>query len=277
MTMRPACGLLLYPATELEVAAYDARAAGYQGVELHAHHLQALTTPDLRGRFLAALRDQQLEVASIFLGVARDDEAVEEMLRRCDLATQLGAGTTFLLAPSRAGGDWTACVDRVRRVCAHAGDRGLSVALHHHAGTLVCTLEEIRRFMEDVDMPALGVLFDTAHYALYEDDLPGGVRALGSRIIYVHLKDLAGTRDSLFAGRRSDTLEAVREITPAYTDLDAGSLDLAGTLAALAASGYAGWLTVEMETLRRATIGEQARANAAALARHLDALKRGAS
>jgi inosose dehydratase len=273
--MRPACGLLLYPASELEVAARDARLAGYQGVELHAHHLQALVTPDQRAHFLATLHGQQLQVACITLGVARDDEAVEEMLRRCDLATALGAGMTFLLAPSRAGNDWTACVERVRRVCAYAGDRGLGVALHHHAGTLVCTLEEIIRFTQDVHSPAFGVLFDTAHYALYEDDLPGGVRALGSRITYVHLKDLAGTRQSLLEGCRADTLEAVREITPAYTDLGAGGLDLQGTLAALAGNGYAGWLTVEMETLRRTTIGEQARANAAVLARQLEIVESG--
>jgi inosose dehydratase len=267
---RSSCGLVLCPPRDLPGAAGELATAGFTGVELHPAHIDALADPSFRARVLGSLADAGLEVACVNVGVVGDELGAALAGSRCLVAASAGSELIFALPPSRRAATLVESARHLRSLCDRADELGLDVALHHHAGTSVETLAEIEEVAARVDHPRFGICFDSAHFALFESDLPAGTRALGSRISYVHLKDLAADRPALVAG--ADTLESVLPLTPAYTDLGAGSLDLHATLDALASVGYAGWLTIEMETLRGPSFVEQARANAASLSALLGSL-----
>ncbi len=264
---RLACGLVLCGPRELEAELSAIRTAGYGAVELHPPHLDAYAAdPTARRSARAAIDAAGLTIACANLGVLRDGEYPATTLTRLAAAVALGVPQVFVLMGDAAAASWEDDLARVRHVCNVAGADGVQVVLHHHAGTRVDNGAAIERYLDEVDRANAGLLFDTAHYALFETDLAGGVRGFAGRIDAVHVKDLTAPGPELMRDGVFDTLPAVRPLTPSYTDIGAGVLDLAGVARALAETGYAGWTTTEMETLRHPTFREQAAVNAAAWA-----------
>jgi inosose dehydratase len=262
---RLACGLVLCGPRELESELAEIRTAGYAAVELHPPHLDAYAADPTAGRSARAAIDAAgLTIACANLGVLRDGEYPETTLTRLAAAVALGVGQVFVLMGDAAAESWEDDLARMRHVCDVADADGIPVVLHHHAGTRVDGRAAIERYLDEVDRANAGLLFDTAHYALFEADLVDGVRRLAGRIDAVHVKDLTAPGAELMGDAVFDTLPAVRPLTPFYTDIGAGVLDLAGVARALAETGYAGPTTIEMETLRHPTFRVQAAVNAAA-------------
>ena len=260
-----ACGLVLCGPDQLVENLAPIAAAGYAGVELHPPHLDAYAADPGAGTAARdAIAAAGLAIACANVNVLRDSEFPDTTFGRLDAALALGAPRVFALMGNAQGGTWEEALRRFRAVCDRAGEHGAQVVLHHHAGTPVTGAASIERFLDEVDRPNAGLLFDTAHWALYEDDLAGAYERLGGRVHYVHAKDLAAPGRELMDGRPGDTLEGVRDLVPSYADVGAGVLDLAGFARALRDGGYAGWTTIEMETLRHASFAEQAAFNAAA-------------
>jgi sugar phosphate isomerase/epimerase len=261
----PLCiGTQLCSTVEVAAIALNLAEAGYKGLELHPLQLASMGDRVYRRSVVEAFRSAGLQVACVFAGVASDAPSVALASARCEMAAELGADLVFLVPPSKCTGTLEEAAAQVRKVCSRAGEFGLKVALHNHAGTHVTTVAAQRRFLEAVDRDELGLCLDIAHLALFEDDVPSAIERLASHIIYLHVKDLeAGTREKL-EGLNGDSLEGVAPLTPAYTDLGAGALDVSSALDVLAQHGYVGWATVEIETLRRNRFIDQARANAAA-------------
>lgn len=260
-----ACGLVLCGPDQLAGNLAEIAAAGYAGVELHPPHLDAYAADPAAGEAArAAIGDAGLAIACANVNVLRDSEFPDTTFARLDAAIALGAPRVFALMGNAAGGTWEEALRRFRAVCDRAAEHGVRVVLHHHAGTPVTGAASIDRFLDEVGRDNAGLLFDTAHWALYEDDLAGALDRLGGRVDYVHAKDLAAPGAELMAGRPGDTLEGVRDLVPSYLDVGAGVLDLAGFAASLRAHGYGGWTTIEMETLRHDSFATQARVNAEA-------------
>ena len=192
----------------------------------------------------------------------RDAPSTALMSARCDMAAALGANVVFLVPASKKSGTFEEMAAEVRQICKHAGELGLEVAVHNHAGTHVTTVTAQLAFLDEVDRPEVGLCLDVAHLALFEDDPPAAIARLAGRIRYLHVKDLAaGAREQL-QGLDGDSLAGVVPLTPAYTDIGAGALDLRAMVDALCREGYRGWATIEIETLRRPRFLEQARDNA---------------
>ena len=249
-------------ASELAKIAPDLATAGYEAVEVHPGQLASVGDRAYRDRFLGAVRAAGLKVACAYAGVASDAPSAALASGRCEMAAALGAELVFLVPPSRRSGTFEEMAAQVGQVCRAAGELGLDVAVHNHAGTHVTTAEMALRFLEAVDRPEAGLCLDVAHLALFEDDVPAAIDRLVPYTSYVHVKDLAaGARETL-ARLDGESLEGVAPLGPAYTDIGAGTLDMPALLEALANRGYSRWATVEIETLRRTTFSEQARENA---------------
>ena len=127
-----------------------------------------------------------------------------------------------------AGGSLDEISRRLEPVLGRAEELGVTIALETHDAfsSAVLVAELLRR----VPSPAFAAIWDVHHpYRLGEspDDV---VRALGTRIHLVHVKD---------ARRSGDDWELV--------PLGEGEVPVREGLAALAAAGYDGWLTVEWE------------------------------
>jgi sugar phosphate isomerase/epimerase len=251
-------------AAELAEIAGGLAGAGYRGIELHPHHLAALDEDDeVRRRLTAALEGAALRVAAVFGGVPADAVSTRLVQARIETAARLGADVVFVVPPSRRGFTLAQTADRMRELGRAAGEVGLSLAVHNHAGTAVTTVAESQSLLELVDMPQVGLCLDVAHLALFEDDLAEAVGELLAVSVYIHLKDLEDWAHAGMQALEGDTLEEVAALALAYTDLGAGALELPAVVAALKTDAPI-WTAIEMETLRAATVLEQCARNAAA-------------
>ena len=117
---------------------------------------------------------------------------------------------------------------------------GMKTALHHHLGTLVQTSEDIERLYQYADKKVVGLCLDSAHAAAAGEDPVRFAKKYASRVVHVHLKDLASN------GR--------------FVELGKGDLDLQGVLVALKGSGYEGWVVAELDVPAKSPL-ESARIN----------------
>ena len=153
--------------------------------------------------------------------------------------------------PGRAAADrsigldedgWHRLADGVARASELARSRGFEPTFHHHTATYVEAPWEIERLLELTDV---GLLLDTGHLALGGGDPTAALQTWGSRINHVHVKDV---RNDILAGivaDGADMPEAWRR--GVFCELGTGDVDLDAFFAALAQSGYDGWLVVEQD------------------------------
>jgi inosose dehydratase len=142
-------------------------------------------------------------------------------------------------------GEWRRFADGVNDVARYARDQGLVTAFHPHAASYIERPEEIARLMRDTDPTLVGLCLDTGHVAYGGGDPVEIARTHAHRVRHVHLKDLRrDVRADAFM-RHLDFRDAVG--LDVFAPLGAGSLDLRGTLQALRAVDYAGWLIVEQD------------------------------
>ena len=165
---------------------------------------------------------------------------------------------------------WASLVETIHAIADRAIALGHPVSFHPHAGTLVETVPETERLLRSTDPARLGLCLDVAHWIVAGGDPVATIRAYGTRVTHVHLKDVdPAVLARLRAGELAGLTDAVRERL--FTELGSGGLDLDGVIAALVKTGYAGWLIVEQDTSwnppsESAAIGR--RVLAAALRRH---------
>lgn len=122
---------------------------------------------------------------------------------------------------------------------------GLRAVVHHHAGTYIEYPDEIERVLDAIDDRLLGLCIDTGHCAYAGIDPVDLYRRYAARIDYLHLKDVdAGVRDrAISAGLDFDTAVNAGIFCP----LGAGLVDFEQLAAALDATGFDGWATVEQD------------------------------
>ena len=239
-------------------------AAGYEGTEL-GPWAYLPTDPATLRRELDA---RKLSLAGAFCPVTlHDRESRAASLRTAretiDLLAAAGAPVLVLAdagddrrfaiagrvpADGSAGfshGEWRRFSDGVNDVARYARERGLVTAFHPHAASYIERPEEIARLMRDTDPSVVGLCLDTGHIAYGGGDPAEIARAHARRVRHVHLKDMRREVRADALARQLDFREAVG--LDVFAPLGDGSLDLRGTLSALRAVEYAGWLIVEQD------------------------------
>ncbi len=285
-------GLLrLYP---LDLALRKIRAAGYDGVELwggqpHGYILDLAreadgelvldeaiaasirTLCDRHGLDLVCYTPEQVlypinvlvEETEPFDGARMRGRSRHQLELSVDAAAALGCGRVVVASPIwpwrktaegyarvRPGEALDAAIAEVERLVRRAEERGVTILIEacpeDYSNTIV-TLEDTMRVLERIPSPRLQVLLDTGHVAVTATQLGrdpvayfrAHVQAFGARLGHVHVDDNHGDTDA--------------HLVPG-----AGDLDLAGMLAALQASGYDGWLSVELGILGDYVLPERA-------------------
>jgi inosose dehydratase len=154
---------------------------------------------------------------------------------------------------------------------------GLRTSFHPHISTYVESPWEVERLLA---LTEVRLTLDIGHIQLAGGDPVRCLRAWRPRINHVHIKDVR--MDVLAAAqaeRRSDFDEWWAEVA---TPLGDGDVDIDAVLAALAATGYDGWLVVEQDRAPTpaaeytAVAAEQA-ANLRWLTKHLAGVTGGAA
>jgi inosose dehydratase len=137
--------------------------------------------------------------------------------------------------------------DRLARIVKE--ETGLRTVFHHHCAGYVETPDEIERFLDLTDPDAIGLVFDTGHFAYGAGsfDVLDGLRRFASRIHYVHLKDCSPSVAAMARDREWDYFEALRH--GVFCELGRGGVDFPAVLRWLAETAYSGYVLVEQDVL----------------------------
>jgi inosose dehydratase len=153
-------------------------------------------------------------------------------------------------APVLSSAGWSRLARTVEAIGRETNDLGHRAAFHNHAGTYVETAAELDRLAEATDPAALGLCLDVGHLILGGGDPVPTVRKYGARVTHFHMKDVASVplrqlRDGTISGFHAALRARI------FTELGSGELDVPGTLAALAAERYRGWIMLEQDSTWR--------------------------
>jgi sugar phosphate isomerase/epimerase len=231
---------------------------GYGGVEIMAdvpHAWPAYLLPQQKQAIREALALNRLQISNInaFMMNAINDRRqkywhpswiepdvnyrhvrIDHTQRALSLARELGAKciTTEPGGPVEPGASWSAAlklfVEMLKPVIEHAEKVGVLLLIEPEPGLLLETADQFLEFMQYVDSPAVGLNFDIGHFYCVNDDPAATVPRLAKYARHYHLEDIAATR-------------VHHHLVPGE-----GAIDFDATLRAIAATGYAGWITVEL-------------------------------
>ena len=285
-------GLLrLYP---LDLALEKIREAGYDGVELwggrlHGYILDLVRTLDgdfeLNEELVTRVKslcdrngleivcytpEQVLYPLNVLIDAAAplDGTRMRRNSRRLlelsvDVAETLGCGRVVIASPmwqwrrtdrgyARATRDQVieAVIDEVAGLVSYAAARGGTILFEAQVEDFtnaIITLEDTALLLDRIPSPHLQVLLDTGHVQVTASRLGRDgvayfrehVAAFKGRLGHVHIDDNAGDTDTHLAP-------------------GAGTIDIAGMVAALVEAGYQGWLAPELNILGAYVIPETA-------------------
>ena len=120
--------------------------------------------------------------------------------------------------------EWSRAVDSMREIAEYALQKRVAISvepLNRFEIYLLNTIRDASRFVEEVDVPGCGVLYDSFHANIEEKSITEAIAAGRTTINHVHISE----------NDRS---------TPGT-----GSVDWDTTFASLKEIGYDGWLTIE--------------------------------
>ena len=244
--------------TPLDSCLAEARAAGYEGIELgHKFPRDHAVLRHILERFGLALISGWYSGRLLERSVRAEIAAIEP---HCSLLVAMGcavlvyAETSGSIAgdrhhplsgrPRLGASDWHDFGVRLTELADHLSACGIALVYHHHMGTVIESEAEIDRLMA-VTGDKVGLLLDTGHAAYAGVEPAPLIRRHGDRIKHVHCKDVR--REVLARVRADDAsfLDAV--LDGVFTVPGDGCVDFSGALAELAAADYNGWLVVEAE------------------------------
>ncbi len=128
-------------------------------------------------------------------------------------------------------------------------EAGLQTVFHHHCAGYVETPDEIDRFLDLTDPDAVGLVFDTGHFAYGAGhcDVIQGMERFKDRIRYVHLKDFEPEVARQARDQGWNYFEALRH--GVFCELGKGGVDFPAVLRWLKQNNYNGYVLVEQDVL----------------------------
>ncbi|MEG0897890.1 MAG: sugar phosphate isomerase/epimerase, partial [Ruthenibacterium sp.] len=121
----------------------------------------------------------------------------------------------------------------IGKMCA---DKGIKACMHPHSNTKVFSEEQIDLYLANTDARYVYLCIDTAHTTLAGMDAPAAAQKYGSRVGYMHLKDID-------PDKTAHPEWPMRRFLP----LGYGCIDFKGVVKALQEAGYDGILCVELD------------------------------
>lgn len=159
---------------------------------------------------------------------------IDHTRRALDLCAELGAPhiTTEPGGPIPQGMRRDEALDRfasaLRPLARHAQDLGILLLVEPEPELLLETTEQYLELAERVDSPALGLNFDIGHAYCMGEDLPAQIARMAPHTRHYHVEDIAPTR-------------VHHHMVPGT-----GAIEFGPIFDAIHATGYDGWITVEL-------------------------------
>ncbi len=243
---------------DLSTALANMSETGMTGAELRmvfGKNILDLTDDEL-DRAIAMVREAGLEIISIASPILKcvlpDAPAVDSRFqqdvfasshtfadqprlaeRAFEIAHRTGAGIIRVFSywrTVRPEACFDAIVAALRGLADQAADHGVTIGLENEHACNIATAAETARLLAALDHPNLKVVWDPCNALVAgENPFPEGYRLLPpARIVHVHAKDCF-----------------VTDHTPTFGPVGECAIDWKGQVAALAADGYRGWISLE--------------------------------
>jgi sugar phosphate isomerase/epimerase len=119
-------------------------------------------------------------------------------------------------------------VEALKPLAEHAHDVGVLLLIEPEPDLLVETTDQYLEIAERVSAPSIGLNFDVGHAFCVREDLPVAIKKLAGHTRHYHVEDIAATR-------------VHHHLVPGT-----GAIDFPEVIAAIRATGYDGWVTVEL-------------------------------
>jgi len=141
---------------------------------------------------------------------------------------------------------WKTLRDGIHALAAACEPLGVRLAVHPHAGSYVETRKELDALLHYTDPHALALCVDAGHLVYGGADPVEVVKTFGSRIRYVHIKDVNPEVLAECQAQGIGFLDALRRYI--FCGLGKGSVDLQGFVEGLRRAAFAGWMVIEEDT-----------------------------
>jgi inosose dehydratase len=148
--------------------------------------------------------------------------------------------------PELHADDWAKFGADVEAIAEFTAAQGLTLAYHHHMGTIVEAPHEIDHFMENTG-PATRLLLDTGHCLFGGGDPVELARKYMPRVAHIHAKNVRAEVANQVEAEHLSFLEGVRRGVFTVPGDPEGAVDFPPVLRIAAEHGYAGWLVIEAE------------------------------
>ena len=83
----------------------------------------------------------------------------------------------------------------LRIIADKAAESGITVCLE-----TILNGAQLIKVLDQIDHPAVSVVYDTGNRVAFRQDLPGDIRLLGSRICHIHIKDKSTANENVILG-----------------------------------------------------------------------------
>jgi inosose dehydratase len=242
---------------------HEINVAGYDGTELGPWGYY----PTSAAVLTAILRPLGLTLTSAFVPLRwfEPDHLPQDIATLMKVAALLEAQDCPLVviadaiaaksAPSPNDQAWKSAATAMEYVARRLASAGLRTVFHLEAGSRLATPEDQDRLCALTNPDLVGICLDTGHYAYSYGNPRDVVKQYGSRIRYVHLKDVDSAVRERVTQERLDFYTAVR--SGVFTALGDGCVDLGGTVSDLLSIGYQGWLVAEQDVLMPLPAGQK--------------------
>jgi inosose dehydratase len=230
-------------------------AAGYDGTELGPYAYYPAESVALRG----ALGRHRLSLTSAFVPLhwfrpERLPADVEALMAVARLLVALECPYVVIADAMAPPGEaapsdplWRSAAAAMERVAQRLTAMRLRMVFHLEAGSHLASPDDEARLCALTNPDLVGICLDTGHYAYSFGNPREAVRRYGSRIRYVHLKDVDPDVRELVARNGLDFYAAVR--SGIFTPLGRGCADIAGVVSDLRSANYTGWVVAEQDIL----------------------------
>lgn len=124
-------------------------------------------------------------------------------------------------------------------------DFGIQLSYHHHMGTMVQTVDETDRLLNETNDAYVKLNYDCGHFAFADDDPVEALKKFIPRTAHIHFKDVRKNIKEQVYKDNNSFLQAVK--SGIYTVPGDGSLDMSSLARIIHENKYEGWIVVEAE------------------------------
>ncbi len=223
----------------------DIAALGFRGIQLRANAVKEFSSA-------AGLRDllekHQLKMVALSSGGVRIDPAVEaeEIAKHTANAKFVhDVGGLYLQVTderpkdrSITAADYARLGKLITEIGKRTADLGISLGYHNHMGSLGERPEEVEQILQATDPRYAKLELDVAHYFQGGGDPAKVIEKYGDRLLFLHIKDVEASPDSVDAKRPYR-----------FVELGRGRVDLPAVFDALHKVNFRGWAIVELDAV----------------------------